>query len=86
MTSLFLASFHGCVEVVRLLLHLGAKPDVLHNDGSTALLVASHHGHVEIVDCLLNAAAAVDMQQKDCLIRAVLTDLDQASLLPKSGG
>ena len=61
----FLASFHGCLEVARFLLHSGANPDVPQNDGSTALLVAAHHGHAAIVGSLLEAAAATDVQQKD---------------------
>ena len=62
-TALFIASFRGHTEVVRLLLERGAKPDVKDTFyGMTAVGAAAQKGNSEIVGMLLEKGAIADDQ------------------------
>lgn len=48
-----LASSHGKLEIVKLLLEAGADINIQDDDGSTSLMCASEHGHISVVKFLL---------------------------------
>ena len=50
---LFFAAGWGDLEVMRLLLHNGANPAAVDNEGKSVLMVAAEKGHVEIMRQLL---------------------------------
>ena len=60
-TALLLASRHGHLEVVRLLLEFGADKDLATIEGGTALMLAAQEGHVEIARLLLDMGASKDL-------------------------
>ncbi|MCP4370085.1 MAG: hypothetical protein GY797_18515 [Deltaproteobacteria bacterium] len=64
-TSLWVASEEGYVEVVKLL--LGAKADVneAHTNGATSLWIASQEGYDEVVKLLLGAKADMNKANTD---------------------
>ena len=53
-TALMLAVSHGRLQMVDLLLEVGAAVNGQDDDGSTALMCASEHGHADIVRLLLS--------------------------------
>lgn len=60
-TALFIASFRGHAEVVRILLERGARPDVKDTFyGMTAVGAAAQKGSAEIVGMLLDKGAIAD--------------------------
>uniref|UniRef100_A0A0G4FAP3 Uncharacterized protein n=1 Tax=Chromera velia CCMP2878 TaxID=1169474 RepID=A0A0G4FAP3_9ALVE len=61
-TPLMCASANGHRDVVRLLLGLGANPDLQDKSGATALVKASNNGWTEIGRLLLDAKANTDLQ------------------------
>lgn len=61
MTALMRASYHGRVEMVRVLLERGADPNVTRNDNFTALSLAAFFGHAEIVEVLMRHGAKTDV-------------------------
>lgn len=56
-TLLMLASYHGRIEVVKLLLKSGAKVDLRNDKGQTPLGGVAFKGYVEIATLLLDAGA-----------------------------
>ena len=52
-TALMLASSHGRLDMVQLLVEAGADMNIRDEDGSTALMCAAEHGHAGIVKYLL---------------------------------
>ena len=75
-----MASQHGHLEVVRLLLESGADKDLAnndgrtariiasqngHHDGSTALMMASQNGHLEVVRLLIKFGADMNLATND---------------------
>ncbi|KAF1322636.1 Serine/threonine protein kinase, partial [Globisporangium splendens] len=64
-TSLYIASKYGHVEVVSELLKNGASVDMANNNGWTSLMIASQNGHVEVLIELLKNGASVDMANND---------------------
>lgn len=52
-TALHLATIHNHLPVVKLLVHEGAKLDLIDNDDNTCLHYASNQGYAHIVDWLL---------------------------------
>ena len=60
-TALMEASWHGHVEVVRLLLEAEARIDLAKNSGLTALMAASREGHVEVLHLLLAGGAYIGL-------------------------
>ena len=57
-TPLHLACMYGHVEAVRLLIDLGAKPDIQASGlGRTPIKIAETNGHIEIVQILKDAGA-----------------------------
>lgn len=61
MTALMRASYHGRVEMVRVLLEHGADPNATRNDNFTALSLAAFFGHAEIVEVLMGHGAKTDV-------------------------
>ena len=55
------ASNAGQVEIVRMLVEVGANKDVVDTDGSSASIAASSQGHVQIVRLLLEAEANLNL-------------------------
>jgi ankyrin repeat protein len=53
-SSLHLVAVHGHVDILKLLLKLGAEPDKENDYGWTPLMFASFYGHVHICELLLN--------------------------------
>ena len=64
-TALRIASFHGNLDVVEVLLNADADVEIPDNDSFTPLYVASQEGHVDVVSALLAAGADVDRPQDD---------------------
>ncbi|OBT53419.1 hypothetical protein VE04_07004 [Pseudogymnoascus sp. 24MN13] len=58
-TPLYAASWKGNIDVVKVLLELGADVTVADSNGETPLYVASHNGHVDVVKVLLEHGADV---------------------------
>uniref|UniRef100_A0A1I8H407 ANK_REP_REGION domain-containing protein n=1 Tax=Macrostomum lignano TaxID=282301 RepID=A0A1I8H407_9PLAT len=52
-TALMLAAGHGRLESLRLLLQLGADPNLQDDEGFTALMLAAEQGHLDCVRALL---------------------------------
>ena len=62
-TALMEASWHGKLEVVCLLLDMGASVDLCPKKlGYSALLYTSQQGHLEVVRALLEGGADVNLQ------------------------
>jgi len=61
-TALIIASRHGQVEVVELLLERGFRREAANKYGMTALLLACQHGHNDVVQALLGHGG-VDVNQ-----------------------
>ena len=57
-----IASEHGHLQVVEILLRNRANVDLQNSDGNTALMIASEHGHLQVVEILLRNRANVDLQ------------------------
>ena len=65
-SSLYVASFNGHVEVIKLLLSYGADiNDKRSDNGISSLFVASENGHVEVVKLLLSHGADVNDKSSD---------------------
>ena len=63
-SALMLASYHGNIEIVKMLLEKGAKSD-LHNGSKVfALMLAASQGNVEVVKELLERGADVNLKGK----------------------
>ena len=55
--ALFIATFNGYLEVVKLLVDYGVEINAKNSDGETALIEALSKGHLEIAKLLLNNGA-----------------------------
>ena len=64
-TVLYHACYWDHLDVVRLLLHANADPNIASNKAITPLSIASYNGHNEIVELLVDAKADVDAQNND---------------------
>ena len=60
-TPLHFAAERGLIEIVSILLSMGAKKDTADDIGRTALHLAAKHGHIDIVTMLLRAGANKDV-------------------------
>jgi len=63
-TALILASHQGHVDVMDLLLSLGADTEAKDRNGETALMMACQEGRVDVLDLLLAAGANVNVQDR----------------------
>ncbi|KNC48072.1 uncharacterized protein AMSG_04303 [Thecamonas trahens ATCC 50062] len=84
-TPLMLAVSNNHIRVVKLLLHVGASPDVHRADGMTALFIAAHAGFDDIANLLLDAGASTSPPASspgwwDVVARGFLTDLREKCL------
>ena len=63
-TLLHLSCFLGAVDSTRMLLALGANPNIADKEGWTALHVAAARGHSDLVPMLLRAGAAAPLHSR----------------------
>jgi hypothetical protein len=56
-TALFLASFDGCIETIKLLLKRGADLNILGNDNWSALIAAAYMGDIDCCILLIENGA-----------------------------
>ncbi len=63
--ALLMASWNNCPEIVRLLLSMGADPNITTNDGWTPLIAASLLGFNDIADTLIKSGARINTQAND---------------------
>lgn len=63
-TALMIASANGHLELVKVLLQMGAKPILRDRQGYTALHSAAENGNDEVVDVLIKAGAPVDANDR----------------------
>jgi hypothetical protein len=61
--SFFRATFHGLLDIVKVLLTRGAKINAQTNFGQTALMIACEKGHSSIVSFLLSQGARKHLKQ-----------------------
>ena len=66
-TPLMLASMHGRIENVELLIEYGADLNAKQDMGESALSLAAEHCNPEIVELLLKAGASTDFDAKNFL-------------------
>ena len=64
-TPLFVATEHGHLQVIRLLLEANADKEKALEDGATPLFIAAQNGHLEVVRLLLQASADKDKAFQD---------------------
>lgn len=60
-SPLFMAILLESVELVKLLIDVGADVNQTNNQGGTPLLMASYHGYINIVKLLLNKNANINL-------------------------
>jgi ankyrin repeat protein len=77
-TALFLAAQGGHLEVVRLLIGLGADMNACLPDGTTALMVAAQKGHGAVVRELINAGATREARSDGKTALALATEMQCA--------
>ncbi|KAJ3109172.1 hypothetical protein HDU97_008571 [Phlyctochytrium planicorne] len=63
-TLLWIASCHGFIKIVEILLDKEANIDEVDSDGATSLAVAALNGHAEVVEKLISYGAAVNTKDK----------------------
>lgn len=61
-TSLIIAIQNGHVEMTKLLLNMGANPNISNSVGDSPLTIAAQDGYLEIVNWLIEAKATLDKQ------------------------
>ena len=59
-TALWAASTGGYLDIVKMLIDLGAEVNKATLTQSTPLRGASFHGHIDVMDCLLDNGAEID--------------------------
>ncbi|PJD93935.1 MAG: hypothetical protein CK424_01385 [Legionella sp.] len=64
-TPLMIAIQNDHADMVKLLLNMGANPNISNSFGVTPLAIAAHQGHLEIVNCLIEAHARLDQRKTD---------------------
>jgi ankyrin repeat protein len=64
-TPLAYAATNGKTEVARYLLDIGANPNALSPNGTSALMMAVRGGHAETVDLLLAKGADVNLRNQN---------------------
>ncbi|MEO0582363.1 MAG: ankyrin repeat domain-containing protein [Bacteroidota bacterium] len=62
---LVLAAYYDQVDIVTVLLQLGADPEAKDGSGNTALMGASFKGFVSTIETLLQHGAAIDAQNNE---------------------
>ena len=73
-TALMIASYHGNLDVVKVLVENGADVNIQSNTGLTALMIASHTDHLDVVKLLIEIGADISIQKicgKTALIKAL---------------
>lgn len=63
---LMLASYHGHIDMAKLLLEYGADPEIRNDHGQTPLMGAAYKGDLAMVELLLNSGADVESTAPDC--------------------
>lgn len=80
-TPLYIASFHGRADVVRLLLSGGADANVADDPYAvTPLHVASRHGFAEVAASLLDGGANLEARDNDRKSTPLLLAADQSKM------
>ncbi|KAE8727610.1 hypothetical protein F3Y22_tig00005459pilonHSYRG00346 [Hibiscus syriacus] len=77
-TPIHVSAIHGCTQVIRFCLSVGASPEALDVDKCTPLHLAAKGGHLDAVECLLEASNyskyALNKQGKTAFTLAVEND------------
>ena len=64
-TPLSLAAEHGCIEVVKYLVSIGANVEAKDKYGKTPLLLASYYDHLDVIKYLISIGANKDAIDND---------------------
>ena len=64
-TSLIIAAFNGCRDIVKMLLDAGANIEHKNDQGENALISAAQEGNIDTVKLLLDAGADVNQTNTD---------------------
>ncbi|KAE8685212.1 putative sugar transporter [Hibiscus syriacus] len=77
-TPIHISAIHGCTQVIRFCLSVGASPEALDVDKCTPLHLAAKGGHLDTVECLLEASNyskyALNKQGKTAFMLAIEND------------
>ncbi|KAK8639548.1 hypothetical protein V6N13_137923 [Hibiscus sabdariffa] len=77
-TPIHISAIHGCTQVIRFCLSVGASPEALDINKCTPLHLAAKGGHLDTVECLLEASNyskyALNKQGKTAFALAVEND------------
>jgi len=88
-TALMLAAEYNHIEIVKLLIQLGANINKSNNFGFTALMSAARGGHIDIVKLLINKGANIyaadDYDQTALELAKIYGHQDIAELLIRNG-
>ena len=86
---IMLASYHGQLDSVRVLLQAGADPNIANDQGQTPLAGVAYKGYLEIAKLLLAHGAAVDGNSPDgktpLMLAAMFNRVDILHLLLAHG-
>ena len=64
-TPLIIAAFHGCTDIIRMLIDAGADIGHRNHQGENALITASQEGNIDSVKVLLDAGADKNQPNAD---------------------
>jgi ankyrin repeat protein len=78
------AAASGNTQMVKLILHAGADPNVQQEGGFTALHAAAHRNNVEMICALVDAGADVSLRTSEDKTAAELANPEVAAMLARA--